>query len=190
MKNGINVATIILSITAIILSCYALLIVSNNKIMISFNTNYDNTLNGIEIIKGESIDLPILERDGYIFSGWYSGKILIDNNYHFRKPTILSAKWSKEVERKTYTIKFETGENGSYAPNQIVKYGEKIKKPEVEINYKEGNFIVCGICGKCPDHIKEWQLDGQKYDFNMPVTDNIILTAVWEYVENSSKECK
>ncbi len=187
MKKNINVVTIALSLIAIIISVYVLLIVSENKIIISFNANYDNQVNDIEVIRGESINLPILKRDGYIFLGWYINDTMINDSYHFRKPIKVNAKWIKEVERKTYSVTFDTKEMGSYARTQIVKYGERIKKPDVEINYSEGNFATCGKCGKCPDHIKEWQLDGQIYDFDSPITNDIKLDAVWEYIYNKCK---
>ena len=95
MKKGFFITIIVVAIVAIGISGYVLLN-KDNKIMIKFNTNSENTLSSVEIKKGESINLPSLERDGYEFLGWYIGEEKIDNNYKFDKLTYLNAKWEKK----------------------------------------------------------------------------------------------
>ena len=93
MKKFMYVVIIIISIVAIILSGYVLL--NNKKVIVSFNTNSVSKIENIEIKKGESINLPALEQDGYEFLGWYINDEKIDSNYKFEKATVLSAKWNK-----------------------------------------------------------------------------------------------
>ena len=71
---------------------------NSEKIIIAFNTNDNNKLNNIEIKKGESVNLPILERDGYVFLGWFINEEKINNNYEFDTTTVLTAKWEKNVK--------------------------------------------------------------------------------------------
>lgn len=73
---------------------------NNEKIVVSFNTNNDNKLDSIEIKKGESINLPILERYGYVFLGWFIDEKKIDNNYKFDKTSVITAKWEKKSNEK------------------------------------------------------------------------------------------
>lgn len=183
MKSGMNFITIVLSIIAIILSVYVLLTVNVKKVTVIFNTNSENPLSSVEIKKGESINLPILERDGYEFLGWYIGEEKVDSNYKFDKLTYLNAKWEKKstVTSKKYMVEFRyesdtcfnncNGKNNGCCGCQrcnkkMVNEGEKIERPDnpVRTGYK---FVG-------------WQLDGHNYDFNIPVTNDITLIAVWE----------
>ena len=95
MRKSIFIAIVIVAILAIGISGY-IFFGDSEKITVSFVTNNESTLDSIEIKKGESINLPILERDGYEFLGWYIDGEKIDNNYKFDKITILSARWEKE----------------------------------------------------------------------------------------------
>ena len=61
-------------------------------------------------------------------------------------------------------VEFDSNE-GTEVERQIVKDGEKAKKPE---DPTKTDFVFV-----------EWQLDGKAYDFESPVTANIILKAVW-----------
>ncbi len=68
--------------------------------------------------------------------------------------------------KKEYTVNFNT-DGGSFIEAVVVEGdGQKISKPEDPV--KEGYVF------------KEWQLDGQPYDFNTPLTKNITLKAVYE----------
>ena len=183
MKSGMNFITIVLSIIAIILSVYVLLTVNVKKVTVIFNTNSENQLSSVEIKKGESINLPILERDGYEFLGWYIGEENVDSNYKFDKLTYLNAKWEKKstVTSKKYMVEFRyesdtcfnncNGNNNgccgcTHCNRKMVNEGDKVTRPTNPT--RNGYMFV------------EWQLDGQKYDFNTPVTKDIKLVAVWE----------
>ncbi len=66
---------------------------------------------------------------------------------------------------KTYTVTFNTN-GGTEISSQIVHDGETVKKPKNP--YKQGYKV------------KEWQLKGNTYNFDTPVTKNITLTVLWE----------
>ena len=94
MRKSVFIIIIIIAILGILLGGYVLLN-NDNKIIINFNTNSETKLSSVEIKKGDSINLPSLERDGYEFLGWYIDDEKIDNNYKFDKLTYLNAKWQK-----------------------------------------------------------------------------------------------
>ena len=95
MKKSISIMIIVVSLIAIGISGYVFFM-SNKKITISFNTNSEINLSNIEIKKGEKISLPTLDRDGYVFLGWYLDGKEIDSSYTFDGNSIINAKWEKE----------------------------------------------------------------------------------------------
>ena len=66
---------------------------------------------------------------------------------------------------KTYTVVYDSV-GGSYVESQIVKEGEKVRKPQVPV--RDGFTF------------KGWMNGDLEYDFDKVVTDNLILTASWE----------
>ncbi len=178
MRKILSGILIILLIAGLLLGGYVLYI-NLNEITISFNTNSSTTLSNIKVKKGESINLPTLESDGYTFLGWYVGEEKIDSNYKFDKTTILSAKWEKKnIDTVVdYTITFDS-DGGSSVPAQKLHNGEKVIEPTPPI--KTGYKFV------------EWQIQGEKkisnmsynviktYDFNDVVNSDLKLVAKWE----------
>ena len=72
---------------------------------------------------------------------------------------------------KTYTVTFDS-KGGSPVVSQTVKEGEKAVKPA---NPTRSGYTFKG-----------WYLDGEKYDFDTPVTGNITLVAKWTEDNNGS----
>lgn len=66
---------------------------SNKEIIITFDCNGASSIAAIKIIKGENVELPEIEKEGYIFNGWYSDEIKVTNTTTFDKDTTLKAKW-------------------------------------------------------------------------------------------------
>ena len=69
-----------------------------------------------------------------------------------------------------YIVKFETG-NDEIILNQYIKKGNKVKEPENP--KKDGYKFIC------------WEYNGEKFDFNSEVNNNLILSAKWmkeEYI--------
>ena len=113
------------------------------------------------------------EKEGYIFTGWYSDKELT-NEFDFEntlitKNTNIYAKWVKASEPEpgdiTFTVTFNTDGANSIA-SQIVKEGEKAVKPAdpLKSGYK----------------FEGWYSDSSfttKFDFKTPITFDITLYA-------------
>ncbi len=75
---------------------------------------------------------------------------------------------------KTYTVSFDY-DNGSNPIIVNVKNGSRIKKPETPV--REG-YEFAG-----------WQLNGELYDFDIPIVESITLTATWnKIVDNVDDE--
>ena len=81
---------------------------------------------------------------------------------------VTGAVFTNEFEKPYYTITFDS--NGSWIriPEQSVKEGEHGKDPNQRMLRTESKFIG-------------WYLNGQPYDFNAPVYDDITLVAEYEY---------
>ena len=81
---------------------------------------------------------------------------------------VTGAVFTNEFEKPYYTITFDS--NGSWIriPGQSVKEGEHGKDPNQRMLRTESKFIG-------------WYLNGQPYDFNAPVYDDITLVAEYEY---------
>lgn len=106
-------------------------------------------------------------RDGYTFLGWYCGEDKFDFNTKITSDLILTAKW-KEDSVITHTVVFNTT-YGAAVQTQTVKDGEKAVKPENPTDEGGGGTFL------------EWlKNDATAYDFNTPVTEDIILNAKWE----------
>ena len=100
-------------------------------------------------------------REGYTFKYW----AVNGEEYDFDTPVTgnmtISAVWE---ENPQYTITFNSN-GGSSVPSQTVNYNGTATQPSNPT--KTGHTFV------------EWQLNGNTYNFNTPVTGNITLTAVW-----------
>ena len=188
MKRFLFMLIMLIIVTAIGIGAY-ILFINNKKIIVSFNTNSANPLNNLEIKKGESINLPTLEREGYEFLGWYVGDEKVDSNYKFDKTTILSAKWEKKSSenKKTYTVTFYIRYpklcdciSSCNCPNSIdadpyltkkVEEGEKVDEPAVPDLSKV----------RYPGELNGYQFvswetkDRNMFDFNTPITSDLKL---------------
>ena len=113
------------------------------------------------------------EKEGYIFTGWYSDKELTNEfdfeNTRITENTNIYAKWVKASEPEpgdiTFTVTFNTDGANSIA-SQIVKEGEKAVKPAdpLKSGYK----------------FEGWYSDSSfttKFDFKTPITFDITLYA-------------
>lgn len=72
---------------------------------------------------------------------------------------------SSSVVIEVFTVTFDT-DGGDLVDPQEVNKGEKATEPTTPT--KDGYYFV------------EWQLNGQKFDFNTPITEDITLKAIWD----------
>ena len=98
------------------------------------------------------------KKSGYYFDGWYVGSTKFDFNTTIKKDYILKARWIPK-----YTVTFDTNGGSSISP-KTVREGKTVSEPSPT----KSGYIV--------DY---WTLDGNKYDFNTKVTNDITLKAVW-----------
>lgn len=80
------------------------------RITIKFVYNNDSIIGSTSVkIKPKSkVNLITIERDGYIFEGWYLNDEKVDKNRIYNTSTVLVAKWLK-----TYKVTFDYGEKES-----------------------------------------------------------------------------
>lgn len=149
--------------------------INNNKqYLVTFDSKGGTIVESIEVKKNESISRPEdPTMEGYQFIEWtYNGETY-DFSSEVTGNITLVAKWQKlDEEVETFTIKFNSN-GGTTIANKVVEKGNKIKKPEdpIKVGYQ---FI-------------EWQLNGVKYDFELEVTGDLELVAIYEEIKPVSK---
>lgn len=140
---------------------------------ISFDTDGGNKVDNIKVKNGKINNLPIPEKKGYTFFGWYNKTEKVEVGDTISKDITLKAKWEKQTEQsestKKYTVSFDST-GGSKVDSQTVQQNNKVKKP---LNPTKDGFIFV-----------EWTLNGKTYNFNNGVTGNITLKAVWKEKES------
>ena len=133
--------------------------------------------NGTKYIEDETIEYNGVavkpETDpskvGHTFKYWSLKENGTAYNFNTKitKDTILYSVY----DANEYTVKFMNGDN--LFKQEQVKYGLKVTKPS-ENPTKEHNIF------------KTWTLNDNEYDFDLPVTDNIVLHSTYEEIEKPS----
>ncbi len=130
---------------------------------VKFNSNGGTKVDDIKAVSGTTITAPVSTKDGYIFDGWYLGEEKFDFTTPITKSITLKARWNDGpkinvifmVDDKVYKT-IATKENTAVSkPSNPTKTGYK--------------FV-------------EWQLNGEKFDFNTKITSEITLKATFEEV--------
>ena len=79
---------------------------------------------------------------------------------------------SSEEEKAYYTVQFDS-DGGSSVPSATVKRGEKVEKPDdPEKSSRQGEYEFLG-----------WYYEGEAWDFETVVTEDITLVAKWKVKE-------
>lgn len=172
LKN--KIARIISIILVFVFVCVVFLLIFNNEIIISFDTNGAKSVDIIKIRKGECINLPEIEKDGFIFDGWYLDSERVTNKTKFNKSAILKAKWISD-EIKTFKVTFDSV-GGSKVDSIVLECGQELILPTNPI--KE-NYTFVSWIGNNQENI----LDGVL----LPCED-IILKANWKRIENKKAD--
>ena len=111
------------------------------------------------------------------YSNWNNKKYLENNEYFdiLNIEIMNSTKLDKVIKDKNiknkYTVSFDS-DGGSAIPDQIVEENDKAIVPENPA--KDGYTFI------------EWQLEGNKYDFDSGINKDIVLKAVWEKKVNNN----
>ena len=138
--------------------------VDDNYYNVIFESN-GGTGVGIQSVKsGSTANKPVPNPTqlGHTFVEWQ----LDGQRYNFDSPVtkeiVLVAKWKAN---KTYVVAFNY-DGDKQIMYKVVEEGKTVSQPDTPISY--GYTFV------------EWQLNGKKYNFNTPVTSDIMLNAIWK----------
>jgi uncharacterized repeat protein (TIGR02543 family) len=143
---------------------------SEKEFTVSFNSDGGSAITAQEVAEGELATQPAdPEKNGYIFEYWY----FTDNatEFSFSAPVTaditLIAKW--EVEVLNYLVSFNT-DGGTLVDSQTIQEGQIAVIPTEPT--KEGYLF------------QYWYASNSEvaYNFESAVTENTILTALWEEV--------
>ena len=120
--------TIIILLCIIIVLCVCLYIFYLNKreITITFISD-NNVVREIKVDKGEVIPLLPLEKDGYIFDGWYDKDNNLGKSRWFIKDTTVTAKWS--IKPPDMTISFNT-DGGNSIDDLVIECNVSLDLPK------------------------------------------------------------
>lgn len=128
---------------------------------VSFDTDGGNSISSITVNENDSVNAPHNPiKTGYSFNGWY----LNDQPYDFNTPVTsnitLKAKW----DLLRHKVSFDS-DNGESITIIDALYNETVSSISTPI--KDGYDFL------------GWYLQDDLYDFNTPITSDIILTAKW-----------
>lgn len=163
---------IIIIIFILIIFIQAIIIyIISRKFEIEFNTNGGNVIEKQEVKYNGKIVRPADPiKDGYVFDNWYYEDKIFDFNKKVKNKIVLSAKWKEVQKNEVFEIKFNDDEGKTLSVLKI-KEGELINKPADPT--KEGYKFI------------SWQLNGEEFDFNTKVIEDITLVANFEKEENN-----
>jgi len=142
----------------------------DKKYTVSFDSNGGSKVNSQTVLEGQNANKPKdPNRDCYLFVGWYTNKKLT-NKYDFSTPVTeditLYAKWKYDEKcNLKYTVSFDSN-GGSKVNSQTVLEGEKAFSPN---NPVRNGYTFLG-----------WYLNGNIFNFNTRIYNNITLEAKWE----------
>ena len=132
-----------------------------NYYSVEFDSNGGSSVETILVSHNEKISEPTAPtRTGYTFAGWTLDGKSFDFNTKITSSITLKAEWIAG----DYVVKFNSN-GGSSVLSQAVSYNETATKPT---NPTRTGYTFSG-----------WTLNGESFDFNTKITNNITLTATW-----------
>ena len=141
---------------------------------VSFNSDGGSVIASQTAEKGDSINLPIPEKQGFIFDGWFEGEVKVTTPFVVNKDTSLKAKWTEEPPAPAiFTVTFDA--DGGTAV--------------VEIQKTNGEMINLPTTTKAGFEFLGW------YDGQNPVTSpyvvnkNVTLKAKWNQLPAQPVSC-
>ena len=97
-----------------------------NKVVVKF-VDGDEVIKVVVTDRGDNIVLPYLEREGYIFDGWFNQEEKVDNHTFFTHNAVVSSKW--HLKQTDMTITFDTN-GGSPIETVTIKCDEEYTLPK------------------------------------------------------------
>ena len=128
----------------------------------------------IEIAAGDVlVTFTLSKKDAFEKNTEYAFEVAFDEVYDVELEDLDAEDVDAPYAENTFTVTFDS-DGGSEVEAQEVDEGETAEKPEDPT--KEGFTF------------KGWQLDGEDFDFETPITESITLKAVWEEVKEEEPE--
>ncbi len=137
--------------------------INNSIVTVTFDSDGGSLVDSAVVPEGGKVTKPVdPTRDGYTFQGWRLEGSTADYDFDtaVNSNIVLKAAW----KINTYTVTFDSNGGTAVAP-QSVDHGNKATVPEAPT--REG-YIFDG-----------WQAEGNAYDFDTPLTQDITLVAGW-----------
>ena len=183
-KSGKAILLVLLGVVLLVIGFMIGTNKSSEYYVVKFYSDNGELLKESRVKNGEkqtAIEDPV--KDGYIFDGWYVDDTKFDFSSDVNSDIKLVAKWTKIDEgenpgtdptpkpdvpkpgEKTYIVTFNSNGGSAVEKQTVVEKGKVVKpKDPTKTGYSFG----------------EWQLDGKTYNFNVEVTKDITLTALWK----------
>ena len=142
------------------------------EVTITFNTDGGSAIAPIKIKKGATINPMdyVPTKDGYEFKGWRMGTTTVTVNTTFNENVTLKAVWAEDVRTVTYNANSGIFPDGTISVF-TVKVGQPLTNDQKPADPSRENFEFGG-----------WLLNGEVFDFNTPLTENITLVAKWNQI--------
>ena len=122
---------------------------------------------------------PVKSADGeymYAFAGWFLNDVEYNFDTLVTGNITLVAKWDQTViPPSTFVVTFNSN-GGTDIESVFVTEGSLVQKPNDPTKSATVEFTFSFDC---------WTLNGETFDFNKPVTENIELIAKWTETKNS-----
>ena len=133
------------------------------QINLDANSEIELDNNILKVQYDSPYDLPILEREGYDFLGWYQNDEKIESGiYQIPSDLSLTAKW----KIKTFVVSYKYYNKNEFETQEVV-YGTKLTEPLVQ---ERIGYIYKG-----------WYVNDLKWDFEDDVvTNNMIINEKWQ----------
>ena len=158
MKNKLLVAIALVFTILCLVSCEYISDIAN----VTFDLNGAGNTWTVGVKSGEKISEPAEpSRDGYVFEGWYLEEEKFDFSTPITKNIKLIAKWAP----KSPIVTFDSNGGTEVASIQL-DYGTKLTIPSNPT--REGDYEFLG-----------WTLNGENFNNEVAITNNITLKALW-----------
>lgn len=160
-----KLVVLLIALVVIMLGATAYCLLIGNEYPVVFNTMGGSKIETVYVQTGKKVEQPEdPTREGYRFIEWQLGDKKYDFDKKVTKKMTLKAKWQKLTEEITCILKFDS-KGGSEVAAQSIKAGDKATKPQDPT--KEGATFL------------GWYLNGQKYNFDKTILQDVTLVASW-----------
>ena len=123
-------------------------------------------------VESRSVLLTRPTREGYTFTGWSGTGLTGEENMSvlIAKGSTGDREYTAHWEENIYTVRFNANGHGSAPASQQVKHGQTAASPTKPTakNWRFGGWYTSKDCKK-----------DEKWDFNTPVTEDMVLYAKW-----------